>query len=152
MPDDSPIVRVSSDDLEAIRQLNENYRDLKDELAKVIVGQTRVIEELLAAIFARGHCLMQGVPGLAQKLDITLVKRPVLVVLLASDNVANMIEAVEGCRLFHDAAQNSKVVGVQISGLRHLVQLLEHGHVIEAGRVVGFLKFVLILVLLFQKT
>ena len=39
---------------------------MQTELAKVIVGQERVIEELLIAIFARGHCVVQGVPGLAK--------------------------------------------------------------------------------------
>src|SRR5438552_2630134 len=55
-------------DIDAARFLGETYRHLQDELAKVIVGQHRVIEELLIAIFARGHCLMQGVPGLAKTL------------------------------------------------------------------------------------
>ena len=39
---------------------------LQAELSKVIIGQTRVIEEVLIAVFCRGHCLMQGVPGLAK--------------------------------------------------------------------------------------
>ncbi|MDE2505892.1 MAG: AAA family ATPase, partial [Planctomycetota bacterium] len=43
---------------------------LKGELAKVIVGQQTVLEELLTAIFARGHCLLIGVPGLAKTLMI----------------------------------------------------------------------------------
>jgi MoxR-like ATPase len=44
---------------------------LQEELGKVIVGQQRVIEELLIAIFSRGHCLMQGVPGLAKTLLVS---------------------------------------------------------------------------------
>src|SRR3954452_12739325 len=55
-------------ELDAARFLADAYRRLQDELGKVIVGQQRVIEELLIAIFARGHCLMQGVPGLAKTL------------------------------------------------------------------------------------
>src|SRR5207248_1047286 len=47
------------------------YTRLQDELGKVIVGQQRVIEELLIAIFSRGHCLMQGVPGLAKTLLVS---------------------------------------------------------------------------------
>src|SRR5215470_9004218 len=57
-------------DLSAIERLNDGYRRIKKELAKAIVGQERVIEELLVSIFARGHCLLVGVPGLAKTLMI----------------------------------------------------------------------------------
>ncbi len=57
------------DDLEAVQKLNTAYRRITDELGKVIVGQQQVIEELLVAMFARGHCLLVGVPGLAKTLD-----------------------------------------------------------------------------------
>ncbi|MCC6419653.1 MAG: MoxR family ATPase [Gemmataceae bacterium] len=57
-------------DLAAIERLNDGYRRITRELSKVIVGQKRVIEELLIAIFARGHCLLVGVPGLAKTLMI----------------------------------------------------------------------------------
>jgi MoxR-like ATPase len=62
---------ASHTDVEAARELAEMYHRLCDELGKVIVGQQRVIEELLIAIFARGHCLMQGVPGLAKTLLVS---------------------------------------------------------------------------------
>src|SRR4051812_39332525 len=58
-------------DVDAARILADAYARLQDELAKTIVGQHRVIEELLVAIFARGHCLMQGVPGLAKTLLVS---------------------------------------------------------------------------------
>jgi MoxR-like ATPase len=58
-------------DLESARALAESYQQLQVELGKVIVGQQRVIEELLIAIFARGHCLMQGVPGLAKTMLVS---------------------------------------------------------------------------------
>ncbi|HTL29142.1 MAG TPA: MoxR family ATPase [Tepidisphaeraceae bacterium] len=58
-------------DIEAARSLAESYQQLQVELGKVIVGQQRVIEELLVAIFARGHCLMQGVPGLAKTMLVS---------------------------------------------------------------------------------
>ncbi|TWT93220.1 AAA family ATPase [Stieleria varia] len=44
---------------------------MRSELAKVIVGQTDTIEQLLAAIFTRGHCLLEGVPGLAKTLIVS---------------------------------------------------------------------------------
>jgi MoxR-like ATPase len=56
------------DDLKAVQELNEAYRHITDQLGRVIVGQQAVIEELLIAMFARGHCLLVGVPGLAKTL------------------------------------------------------------------------------------
>lgn len=61
----------SPDDLESARFLAQAYLQLQNELGKVIVGQQRVIEEILIAIFSRGHCLMQGVPGLAKTLLVS---------------------------------------------------------------------------------
>jgi MoxR-like ATPase len=58
-------------DLAAVRKLNANYQQIKTELAKVIVGQANVIDELLIAVFARGHCMLEGVPGLAKTLMIS---------------------------------------------------------------------------------
>jgi MoxR-like ATPase len=57
-------------DLSAIERLNDGYRRIRAEMGKAIVGQGRVLEELLIAIFARGHCLLVGVPGLAKTLMI----------------------------------------------------------------------------------
>ena len=61
--------RIDSD-LAAIERLNDGYRRIRKELGKAVVGQQRVLEELLIAIFARGHCLLVGVPGLAKTLMI----------------------------------------------------------------------------------
>src|SRR5438874_643291 len=66
---------TESQDLQTARYLSEACQQLEAELSKVIVGQTRVIEELLIAIFARGHCIMQGVPGLAKTLLVSTVAR-----------------------------------------------------------------------------
>src|SRR5438876_3942545 len=57
-------------DLAAIERLNDGYRRIRKELSKAVVGQQRVLEELLIAVFARGHCLLVGVPGLAKTLMI----------------------------------------------------------------------------------
>src|SRR5262249_6018023 len=48
----------------------EAYRSIADEISKRIVGQREVVEQLLIALFARGHCLLVGVPGLAKTLMI----------------------------------------------------------------------------------
>jgi MoxR-like ATPase len=61
---------LEDDDVQQVRKLNEAYRRITTELGKVIVGQQQVIEELLIAMFARGHCLLVGVPGLAKTLMI----------------------------------------------------------------------------------
>jgi MoxR-like ATPase len=58
------------EDLAAVERLREAFARLKAEMGKVIVGQQSVLEELLIAIFARGHCLLIGVPGLAKTLMI----------------------------------------------------------------------------------
>ncbi len=58
------------DDLQAVQELSEAYRLITEQLGRVIVGQRLVIEELLIAMFARGHCLLVGVPGLAKTLLI----------------------------------------------------------------------------------
>ncbi len=58
------------DDLQAVQELSEAYRAITGQLGRVIVGQQHVIEELLTAMFARGHCLLVGVPGLAKTLLI----------------------------------------------------------------------------------
>ena len=58
-------------DLAAVKKLNDTFHTIKNELSKVIVGQNNVIEELLIAIFSRGHCMLEGVPGLAKTLLIS---------------------------------------------------------------------------------
>jgi MoxR-like ATPase len=57
-------------DIESVRELNESYRTMKAEIAKVIVGQDAVIEQLFISLLSRGHCLLVGVPGLAKTLLI----------------------------------------------------------------------------------
>ena len=61
----------SEQDLQAIKKLNAAYLQIKSELSKVIVGQDNVVDELLIAVFARGHCMLEGVPGLAKTLLIS---------------------------------------------------------------------------------
>ncbi len=59
---------LSEDDVQAIDELRGAYDRLKAELARVIVGQSAVIERLAICLFARGHGLLMGVPGLAKTL------------------------------------------------------------------------------------
>jgi MoxR-like ATPase len=60
---------------ESIELLHKAYGDLKAQIRKVIVGQDDVIEQLLIALFSRGHCLLEGVPGLAKTLMISTLAR-----------------------------------------------------------------------------
>jgi len=62
-------------DIEAVEKLNTSYKKLRTEIAKVIVGQEHVLEEILIAIFCRGHCLLVGVPGLAKTLMVSTIAR-----------------------------------------------------------------------------
>ena len=59
----------------AIEKLGSARRKIMDQLGQVIVGQTDVIEELLISLFSRGHCLLEGVPGLAKTLMISTLAR-----------------------------------------------------------------------------
>jgi MoxR-like ATPase len=61
----------SHDDAKALENLQASYSKIKSEIGKVIIGQDAVIEQLLIALLARGHCLLVGVPGLAKTLLIS---------------------------------------------------------------------------------
>ncbi len=70
MSDGTTSESLPKDDLASVERLRDAFTRLKSEMGKVIVGQHAVLEELLIAIFARGHCLLIGVPGLAKTLMI----------------------------------------------------------------------------------
>ncbi|MDK1032662.1 MAG: AAA family ATPase, partial [Planctomycetia bacterium] len=63
-------VKSEVDDSEAVKKLREAYAQMRTEIGRVIIGQEQVLEETLIAVFARGHCLLEGVPGLAKTLLI----------------------------------------------------------------------------------
>jgi MoxR-like ATPase len=65
-PVSSAAAALSHGDVAAIDELRNDYDKLKKELARVIIGQELVIEQLLICILARGHGLLMGVPGLAK--------------------------------------------------------------------------------------
>ena len=66
---------LGSDDIAALEKLSSAYQSVGRELSKIIVGQQEVIEQLMIAIFARGHCLLEGVPGLAKTLMVSTLAR-----------------------------------------------------------------------------
>jgi len=63
------------DDVRMVEALGQSYRRITEELAKVIVGMEDVIEQVLVAMFCRGHCILEGVPGLAKTLLISTIAR-----------------------------------------------------------------------------
>jgi MoxR-like ATPase len=74
-PNGNPTAELASNDLEAVRRLRAAFDEIKQQLARVIVGQDAVIEELLIALFSRGHCILEGVPGLAKTLMISTLSK-----------------------------------------------------------------------------
>jgi MoxR-like ATPase len=64
-----------TEDQQAIEKLSHARKVLLQEVHKVIVGQSAVVEQLLIALFAGGHCLMIGVPGLAKTLLVDTLAR-----------------------------------------------------------------------------
>jgi MoxR-like ATPase len=71
----APAETLAGNDLEAVRKLRDAFSEIKRQLARVIVGQDQVIEELLIALFSRGHCILEGVPGLAKTLMISTLAK-----------------------------------------------------------------------------
>jgi MoxR-like ATPase len=61
------------DEIQAARDLASAYQAMTQQIGRVIVGQKQVIEQLLMALFSRGHCLLVGVPGLAKTLLVSTV-------------------------------------------------------------------------------
>lgn len=65
--------QVDEQDLKAAEQAAEVYAKLTKELGRVIIGQEEVLKQVLIALFAQGHCLLEGVPGLAKTLMISSI-------------------------------------------------------------------------------
>lgn len=66
-------MKTYSTDVEAVDALHQAYRSIREEIAKVIVGQDEVVKSVLISIFSNGHCLLVGVPGLAKTLLVQTV-------------------------------------------------------------------------------
>jgi len=76
LDDPQTAVRTTTcDDLEAVKALSAAYEEMTGQLSQVIVGQEKVIEQVLIAVFCRGHALLVGVPGLAKTLMVSTISR-----------------------------------------------------------------------------
>lgn len=62
-----------STDTEAADALNEAYREIRQEISRVIIGQEEVVKSVLISILSNGHCLLEGVPGLAKTLLVQVM-------------------------------------------------------------------------------
>jgi len=58
-------------DLAGLAKLKRAHQQLREQIARVVVGQDEVIDQLMICIFARGHCMLEGVPGLAKTLMVS---------------------------------------------------------------------------------
>ena len=73
-PEDSGNSReASADDLRAIEDLLTKYQSMRTQLAGVLVGMDEIIEQLTIAILCKGHCILQGMPGLAKTLLVSSI-------------------------------------------------------------------------------
>jgi MoxR-like ATPase len=65
-------VKTDSDpDLAGLEKLKRAHEQLREQIARVVVGQDEVLDQLMISIFARGHCILEGVPGLAKTLMVS---------------------------------------------------------------------------------
>jgi MoxR-like ATPase len=75
MTEKTPTPEMSSDDIAAVKKLQEAHKTIRKEMAKVIVGQEQVLDEMLMCVFARGHAILEGVPGLAKTLAVSTLAK-----------------------------------------------------------------------------
>ncbi|NQT53811.1 AAA family ATPase, partial [bacterium] len=66
---------VQDQDVQEVERFRDACAQLREEIRHVIVGQQDVVEEVLLAMFSRGHCLLEGVPGLAKTLLVRTLAR-----------------------------------------------------------------------------
>ena len=66
---------AAGDDLQTLEQVKAAQTRLRAELGKVVIGQAEVIDQLLMAILSQGHCLLEGVPGLAKTLMVSTLAK-----------------------------------------------------------------------------
>ncbi len=72
-PDSPAEIDAREREAQAIRGLSAAYNRMRQEIRKVIIGQHDIVDQLLIALFSRGHCLLVGVPGLAKTLLVSTI-------------------------------------------------------------------------------
>src|SRR6185437_1978464 len=70
----TPVIQTLDDaDLRSAESLTHTYQQMTEQLSRVIVGQSEVLKQVLIALFCQGHCILEGVPGLAKTLMISTI-------------------------------------------------------------------------------
>ena len=75
VPPVMPSAVSEQEDLARLQRLRQGFDMMRAEIGRIVIGQDAVIEELLIAVFARGHCILVGVPGLAKTLLVSTLSR-----------------------------------------------------------------------------
>ncbi|NRA27927.1 MAG: AAA family ATPase [Opitutales bacterium] len=111
---DSPIIPETAEEVALIEELATAHQRIRSELSKKVIGQNAVIEQMLLALFAGGHCLLTGAPGLAKTL---LVKSLADVFHLDFSRIQFtpdlMPTDITGTEILHDTDEGRKMVFVK---------------------------------------
>jgi MoxR-like ATPase len=96
-------------DSELVQKLNENYRKLRSEISRVIVGQDKIIEQILISVLSKGHCLLVGVPGLAKTLIVKTISDVLGVKFSRIQFTPDLMPSdITGTEIFDNAENNGK--------------------------------------------
>jgi len=68
---------LSTDDVAFVQAFAESFVKLREQIGRCVIGQHRVVEQLVMALFCRGHCILEGAPGLAKTLTVSTLARAV---------------------------------------------------------------------------
>ena len=95
-------MKIYATDVEAVDALHQAYKDIREEISRIIVGQDEVVKSVLISIFSNGHCLLVGVPGLAKTLLV--------------HTVANVLDLTYNRIQFTPDLMPSDIIGSEILG------------------------------------
>src|SRR4029450_4702641 len=99
---------------QAVQQLVAGRAQIESELSKVIVGQKAVIEQILVALFAGGHCLITGAPGLAKTLLVKSIARIFHLKFQRIQFTPDLMPAdITGTEILHETPDGRKMVFVR---------------------------------------
>jgi MoxR-like ATPase len=73
MSNSPPVGQLEQSDIRAAEHLTDAYRKMTEQLGRIIVGQSEALKQVLIALFCQGHCILEGVPGLAKTLMISSI-------------------------------------------------------------------------------
>src|SRR3569623_246359 len=73
MSNSPPVGHLEQSDIRAADHLTDAYRKMTEQLGRIIVGQSEALKQVLIALFCQGHCILEGVPGLAKTLMISSI-------------------------------------------------------------------------------